>query len=98
MFSGRVLRGRLWLVPSFPGRESGRAVSRRLRGQLASAKGAIPHCKKRVAALSVFPYGPILSRADVTLPVSLVLLTLKPQRQLMGAGWRESLLAVAISL
>ena len=62
------------------------------------AKGAIPQRKKRELLLCqcflTIPSPP----AGVTLCVLLVLLTLKPRRQLMGAGWRESLLAVVISL
>lgn len=62
------------------------------------AKGASPQSKKRELLLHQCFLTTPSPLAGVTLRVLLVLLTLKPQRQLMGAGWKESLLDVVISL
>lgn len=62
------------------------------------AKGASPQCKKRELLLRQCFLMTPSPLAGVTLRVLLVLLTLKPQRQLIGAGWKESLLDVVVSL
>ena len=87
------------MVPSFPGREGKGGVQMAQSAACISvAKGAIPQRKKRELLLCQCFLTIQSPPAGVTLHVSLVLLTLKSLRQLMGAGWRESLLAVVISL
>lgn len=91
MFSGRVLElSHGWFPLSLEG--SGRGGVRQLRGQLASLwpKGQFPTVRKGAAALSVFPYGPILSMVSRFLPIASSSDS-KATRQLMGAGWRELL-------